>query len=174
MKLKLLILLAATWNNLVALWHQLTGSLTLANSTGLVGRACLHGAGGSITWASVAVNTDRELQGIDLTDEADVQELKNRLGATIGLAAVDPKRRVTFDFIPTGGSGANNTLAQAKAAAKFCALLEVITIDDLGLDDLDGDWQYIGGGRMSITNNGYVKLSLPCAQYDGATFDAVT
>jgi hypothetical protein len=172
MKLKFLILLAVTWNWLAALCHG--ACLALANSTGLVGRACLHGAGGAITWASVAANTDRELQGIDLTDEADVQELKSRIGQTIGLAAVDPKRRVTFDFIPTGGSSTNNTLAQAKAATKFCDMLEKITISGLGLDDLDGDWQYIGGGRMSITNSGYVKLSLACAQYDGAVFTAVS
>ncbi len=167
--------LAALAAAISAAWHQLfhPDTLALGNATALHGRAMLHGTDGSITWASVTANTDRELQSIRGTHDADVKRVKDRTGKTMTLAAVDPSEGVTFDFIPVASTAAN-TLANAKAAVEVPGFLEKITIDDFGIDLLDGDWNYMGGGTWEITNEDNIKMTLPCRRFDGAALDAVS
>ena len=136
------------------------------------GRAILYGSDGTMTWASVTANTERELQGVKLKDRATVKEALDRNGNTLSACATNPQRDATFDFMPLAGSGAD-TLANAKKAIEFPALLEKITIASLA-DNLNGDWQYVGDGESDLTNEGFVKMTLPCRRWNNTTLPAVT
>jgi hypothetical protein len=136
------------------------------------GRALLFGADGTITWAAVTANTTRELQGVSLTDNFDVKDAKDRNGNIISLAAVNPTQDVTFDFLPLAGTGAD-TLANAKLAIEVPAALASITIADLAAI-YNGTWMYVGGGKADVTNEGFVKMSLPCRRVAGAVLAATT
>ena len=137
------------------------------------GRALLFGTDGTVTWASVTADTLRELQAAPLTDEFDLREAKDRNGNVISATAVNPVQNAIFDFLPLAGTGAANTLANAKLAIEFADALESITIADLAAV-YNGTWMYVGGGKSELTNEGFVKMSLPCRRYAGAVLAAIS
>ena len=64
----------------------------------------------------------------------------------------------------------------AKANVKLPDLLAVITITDTGTF-FDGTYNYVGGGTVTPSSDGFLKISLPCEAYDSAgtgTFAALT
>lgn len=134
------------------------------------GRAILFGSDGTITFASVTANTEKELQGASFVDNFDVKEAKDRNGNIISLAAINPTQECTFECLPLAGSGAD-TLANAKLSIEMPDALETVTIASLAAI-YNGTWMYAGGGKAEVTNEGFVKLTLPCRRVAGAVLAA--
>lgn len=137
------------------------------------GRAILFGSDGTITFASVVTDTLKELQGASFTDNFDVKEAKDKNGNIIALAAINPTQECTFECLPLAGTGAADTLANAKLSIEVPSALETVTIADLAAI-YNGTWMYAGGGKAEVTNEGFVKLTLPCRRVAGAVLAATT
>jgi len=143
-------------------------------SATLLGRAAVFGAGGTLTWSGIAATTEFQHQGNDLTDEVDVATLEDPDNDVISVATSKPRRTVTFDIIPTATSGAGNTLANAKTAMTLPAIGTVVTTSAFSSPDLNTTWNYLGGGKVGETKEGWGKLTLPLTRYGAASLAAVS
>lgn len=139
----------------------------------LAGRASVFAIDGTLAYTGVAT-IDNEVQAANMTDEFDVVELMDRRGEVIGKAARNRRRTLTIDFIPTDASTSNpQTEAGAKANVAFPDKLALVTLASFGITDIDGDWNYVGGGTVGMTAEGYIRMTLTLAR-NGDTPAALT
>lgn len=137
------------------------------------GRATIYGVGGTVLFAGQASHTILEPTKVSVKDNTEVKKAKDGTGKTFALAAVDPTDALTVDVIPTAGTGTgNNTLDNAKAAVAKPGIFAKVTLDGFGIEWLDGDWNYMGGGSADLADD-FVKMSLPCERFDGAALDVI-
>jgi len=130
----------------------------------LKGKIAVFSVTGALSFTGAAKTTNR-LVGSNLTDEFEVSELTDGNDDVIGAAAHRHRHRCTFDVIPYDASG---NIATAKTNVKLPDPLALVTIEDFGIDELDGTWNYAGGGTIALTPEGWIRMTLPCARY-GAT-----
>jgi hypothetical protein len=129
----------------------------------LTGKAAVYGVTGTLAFAGAVVmsTAENKMLGADITDTFDIPELKDGVGNIIGLAAVNRRHEATFDIVPSDTDG-SPTLADAKTAIKLPDPLAIVTIAGFGNTLIDGTWNYIGGGKITFSPDGYIKMSLPC------------
>ena len=130
-----------------------------------VGKAAVHTVAGGLAFTGLA-KTQNRLVGTNVTDEFNVAELRDGLNNVIGAVATSHNRRASFDIVPYDSGG---NLATAKSNVKLPDPLAIVTISDFGVDELDGTWNYVGGGSIALTPDGYIRMTLPCAQYDSGS-----
>ncbi len=125
--------------------------VTTTNTNVQVGQAAFFGLDGTVSGvASVVFNS------AEVTDEFDVTELKDGFGNTIGAVSHNGRKSVSFEMVPLDGG-----------TAALPAQLAAITTSDFALGDLNGTWYYVGGGKISMSNEGFAKFSLPCKRWSG-------
>lgn len=127
-----------------------------------VGKAAVYSVNGNVEFYGAAMAT-MKLVGAGVTDEFDVAELKDGTGEIIGAGASGRRRKATFEIIPYDASG---VLTTSKLNIKLPEPLAKVTISNFGIDELDGDWNYIGGGQIALSPDGFVRVTLPCAKYE--------
>lgn len=126
------------------------------------GTAAVHTVPGTLAFTGL-VTTQNRMVGASVQDEFAVAELRDGNNNVIGAFASGRVRRATFDIVPYDSNG---VLATAKSNVKLPDPLAVVTIAGFGVDELDGTWNYVGGGSIALSTDGYIRVTLPCAQYD--------
>ena len=131
----------------------------------------MHGIGGTVAYTGIAT-AQNLLVGGSVGDEFNVAELRDGLNNVVGAFASGRKRTCTFEIYIKGSSEAN-----AKAIVQLPEPLATVTISGFSVGTgttpnlLDGDWNYVGGGSVAMSTDGYWKVTLPCARWaqsDGA------
>ena len=141
----------------------------------LTGRAAVFGVNGAIAYTGVAAPSAQVLQSAELTDNFDLAELKSQVGEIIGLAKTNHRREFKIDFVPSSdGTSGNNTLANARLSLKLPTPLSQVVTSGFDHADYNGNWTYIGGGTISVSGEGYCKMTLPLRQYDTDITTAVS
>lgn len=140
--------------------------MSTANST-IVGNATIYGVDGTVKNGTIWIATDNYLQSVNLTDEMDTTEARDQKGNVFGYNLYNFRRTATFDIIFYKDTEAN-------AAAKCILPLPGATIE-IAQDTesgstlpvvLVGNWNYIGGGTIAMSNTDLTRMTLPCSQYN--------
>lgn len=138
----------------------------------------MYGVDGSLIILGAA-STDlsaanNKLTGATVTDNFPVAKITDGSN-TLALAAGERTLSATFTIIPWDGSG--TTIASAKSNIKLPDKLATVKIYGFGIAALDGStngiandatfatWNYMGGGSITLTPEGYVQVTLPCERY---------
>jgi hypothetical protein len=148
-----------------------------AANYGIPGTAVVYAANGTSEYLAGSAIL---LQSGEFTHNFDTNELKDADGDVVGMASNNHRLDVTMDFVPVGGDG--NTALIAKGNVKFPPPLVKVTFTALnapdaiaavgGINDMtsvNGDYVYVGGGRISYTNEGYTKMTLPLRRYSDSS-----
>ncbi|MEK9752256.1 MAG: hypothetical protein VW338_03465 [Rhodospirillaceae bacterium] len=128
----------------------------------LSGTATVFGADGTVTWTGVTATV--KPVGTNYIDEHDIAELRDGDNDVIALAATNPRKTVEIELIITGA-----LLATAKAVA-LPTILASVTLSSMKVDAYNGSYNYVGGGRISTTPEGFARVSIIARQYGGAAF----
>lgn len=146
----------------------------------LAGRATVFTAAGTVAYVGVATvaSTQNEVQNVTLTDEFDLVEVKNRYGQTMSQMAINLRQRLTVEIIPhadTAPAGAGpQTQALADDAVELPAPLSLVALASFEVAEFNGNWNYLGGGSIGLSNTGAITVSLPLGRPDGAALTPVT
>jgi hypothetical protein len=132
----------------------------------LTGRAAVFGLDGALTFTGIASDASHLLSSAQYTDDAEVKQdlIDPSTGECIGKVFGRKAKTCTIDVIPVS-DGAPNTLANAAAAAVMPAIPCKVTLSAFKAAELNADWLYEGGGSISLTPDGYAKLTLPLKKY---------
>ena len=122
------------------------------------GTASVWGIDGTITHTGAARKV--EVVGVNLQDNAAVDEFLNGKGQLLGFNARDHRRAITIELFPKGASAAEALTGMAKPAIPSKVTLSGFTNYD---SDLNGDWIYLGGCGTSMSP-GQARLTLPLIQ----------
>lgn len=134
----------------------------------LAGRASIHGMDGAFAYTAVAAihgsaslsTTENEVQSINLTDDFDVSELMDRRGELIGMAARNRRLTITVELVITAASDGTQSAANAAANVVLPEKLGLVTLSSFGITLLDGTWNYVGGGSVGLTPEGFLRMTL--------------
>jgi|SRR5436309_7472937 len=128
----------------------------------LIGAAAAFGVKATLAYDGVVVANNTP-QSHDLTDDFIKQDFMDGRGNTIGRAGHNRARTASVEVIFTG-----DTEAEALAKTRLPAdMFGLVTIDQSGIADLDGQWNY-EGGRYNGANAAYHRFTLNLWQKVGA------
>lgn len=145
----------------------------------LYGRARVFGPSGAefaaaaVTMPSAATwpptNTAHKVSGVDLAHNVDrIPFMDPNSGEMLGVATHNERFELTVNLIPVAASG-GNTLANAKAALAMLEPQSKVSLSSFG-GDIDGDYNYEGGGSIRTAENQYVLAGIRLTRYpDGAS-----
>ena len=140
------------------------------------GHAAVYAIDGTIAYtgkafvdaSTVALSSaNAEPQSVSFGHEFQTIEVKSRAGKTVGMASLNESQTVQVTIIVHAGAG--GTYATAKNAVKLPAPLALVTLagfDGTGAS-LDGTYNYVGGGSISLTSEGYHSISLQLKRFEG-------
>jgi hypothetical protein len=137
----------------------------------LAGRATVFTASGTVAFTGVAT-TQNEVQNVSLSDEFDLVESRNRLGQTITQMAINVRQRLTVEITPHAITS-SNTQAEAATAVALPEPLALVALASFEAGEFNGDWNYLGGGSIGLTNTGAITMSLPLGRPDGVALTPV-
>lgn len=135
----------------------------------LAGRASIHGMDGAVSYTAVAAihgsaslsTTENEVQSVNLTDDFDVSELMDRRGEIIGMASRNRRITITVELVITAASDGSQTTSAAAGNVVLPEKLGLVTLSGFGITLFDGSWNYMGGGSVGLTNEGFLRMTLP-------------
>lgn len=136
----------------------------MANQIGL---AAVFGAKGTVAYTGVSTTQNKKL-GTPLDDEFNVVEGKDGAGEVFGVAASGRKHKITIVIVPVDPTSPSS-LATAASNIKLPDPLAKVTLAGFGNSLYDGDWNYIGGGKIDETDEGFLKVTLPCGRWGTPT-----
>lgn len=110
----------------------------------------MFGADGTLAFTGAATTTN-DPQSLQISDEFDIAEARNKTGDVKTKSAHNRRHMITVQVLWKDASG---TLATAKGNVKFPGMLGAVTLASFGNSLLDGDWNY-EGGSAEYTNDGY-------------------
>ena len=116
------------------------------------GTATIFGVDGSVTFADSAVALGINSQ--QLTDEFEVEEIIGGDSEVESIVAHKGRKNCTLELRFKDGTG-----------VALPAALSKITTASMQLADLNGDWNYIGGGSVSQGVGTAAKMTLPVRRY---------
>ena len=133
----------------------------------LVGQGVLHGIqNDGVALGIGPVYGTFVLSKITASHVWDMKELKDETDFTTAIAAVNEAAEVEIDF--TVSSGVGGTRAAAAATAVFAAPLAIFTLTGNRIQTtfqtsagklLDGQFVYMGGAKIDIAQNDWVKIT---------------
>lgn len=131
----------------------------MSNAVGYVG---VQGTIAYVSGGSAVGATTNRLIGATLSDGFTKLELKTGVGDVVGIDAITPIRKATFEFIPYDSAGNPVTAAaNVKVPDRLC----VATAASSSIASLDGDWNYVGEFTITPSTDGYLRCSMPCEKY---------
>lgn len=138
----------------------------------LIGRAVVFTSKGEISYLARTASQGA-VQSANLSDEFELIDVRDQWGRQISQAATGCRQTVQVELIPLAESG-TNTEAAAAAALALPVPLEKVTLAEFEDADLNGEWNYQGGGTKGYSNDGVARLTLPLARPDGVALNPVT
>jgi len=107
------------------------------------------------------------IEGYDVTQEADVEQIKDGAGQVVGQVASNQRLSMTLNIIPSGSAYADALTASGVPAANgWVTISEAPSISIGGTANaLNGDWVYSGGGSLKFTSSGKAMVTLPVTRY---------
>jgi hypothetical protein len=115
------------------------------------------------------------LESMDITHEADTEQVKNSSGEIVANVSSGDRLSATFNIIPSGATPADALLAAAIPNGNGrvnVTVADQVSIGGLltagtgtGANAINGDWIYNGGGSLKFTQSGKAMLTLPCVKY---------
>lgn len=129
----------------------------------LTGKAAVFGLDGTMAYTGLAT-TENEPQSIDYTDQFTTATLKDKKGWTKGMAATDRQGQLTITFYPFDPASPS-VLATARSKVVLPAMLATVTLASFSVDEIDGTYNYIGGGKIRLSNEGYIAMDLPLSRF---------
>lgn len=129
-------------------------------------KAAIHSMRGALAFSGILTNQNKLMAGA-LQDNFKLNELEDGEGNTIAVEATGRNHTATFEIIPIAADG---TRASARANIKLPDALALVTIS--GTDPgsyLDGDWNYVGGGSIEPSTDGWLRVKLPCKRWSPTT-----
>ena len=142
-----------------------------------LGKVSVHGVNGQLAFTGVVVGDNIMTDG-SMTHSFDTFKLKDGIGKTRGVAAVNEKNEATFTIIPIGA-----TEAEARALVIIPGMLGAVTVWGFcdataaalepgvpyagtnKINELRGRWTYVGGATVSASQGDFVKITIPCRRY---------
>lgn len=121
------------------------------------------------------------LESMDISHEADTEQVKNSSGEVVANVSSGDRLSATFNIIPSGSTPADALLAASIpngngrvniTLADSVAIGGTMGGGGSGLNAINGDWIYNGGGSLKFTQSGKAMLTLPCVKFaliNGAT-----
>lgn len=128
-----------------------------------IGTVTVWGVDGTLAYTGLA-STDNVLEGIDLSDDAEVTRRRDNLGETKGLLIWDPVKRITITFVPSDPSDISDAQDNIVLPAKGSTVTLAAFPANSGLNETT--WIYEQGGSIAFTNEGEVKMTLPLTKYN--------
>ena len=122
----------------------------MPDQTTQVGTAVIFGITGD-----VAVGTGAVLTQINVEQQANKHQSKNKSGNTLGVVCWDKRFKVTAHYYPTGDSPTAIPTIGSRIAVTGCG------------PAADGNYIYEGGGTLEFTQEGVCKQVLPLMRYPG-------
>lgn len=132
------------------------------------GRVAIKGLGGTTAYTgtgAVAMDDTTLLsRSLSMSHDMDVIELPDRNGEMVGAVLTNKRKRVTVEFVPTNASG-TATEANARDHVVFPTFTVgsgagQVVLTGFG-DDVDGTYNYLGGGSVGFTSEGLASMTLP-------------
>lgn len=128
----------------------------------MTGEAKVYGADGTLAFTGAATTTN-EAQSLQLSDEFDIAEARNRTGDVKTRSAHNRRHTISVTILWKDGSG-TPTQSTAKSNVKFPTMLATVTLASFGNSLVDGDWNYEGGSH-EYTNDGFCTSTLKLSRY---------
>ena len=131
----------------------------------LKGKAAVFGLNGDLAYTGVATPSNQLLSGAEVTHNYAKAELVDpATNEVVGEALSREVLEVSIDFTPVADP-AGNTLTNARAALKLPAMNAVVALTAFDDSDYNHTFNYVGGGRISFSPDGYCKMTLPLRRY---------
>lgn len=133
-----------------------------------LGVVTAHDVDGSITWTGQATGVTDNPQSVNLTETADVGEVKNGANKVISVNISNSQRQCTIEAIPTHATDASSFVMPAVGT--------VVTLAGFSPATINGDWNVDSGVSIATDSgpDGATKFTLPLKQYaDDDKLDAV-
>jgi hypothetical protein len=106
------------------------------------------------------------LQSADLSKAADVEEIRDADGDVVNRTFYNQSQEASLEFIPTGGSMAtartNGALLEPGAIVNITACADIPEL-------VATNWIVDTGGRISGSNTGAKRVTLPLKRHAGVT-----
>lgn len=125
----------------------------------LAGKVAVFGADGNVVYTGILA-TQNLIQGFQLTDNFITQRLRDGNGQTVGLGSTDRDHALSISFILVAAD-TSRASAEALLAAPFPPMLALVNVTGSDAAILNGDWNYVGGGSLSLTSDQYHLMTLP-------------
>ena len=114
------------------------------------------------------------LSGADFTHSYTKAELVDpATNEIVGEALSREAMDVTIDYYPVGLVG-TNTITKAKEALVLPAMNAVVTLTGFDYSAVNATYNYVGGGKISFSPEGYCKMTLPLRRYVAGSDALVT
>lgn len=133
-----------------------------------LGVVTAHDLDGTITWTGQATGVTDNPQSANLTETADVGEVKSGANKVISVNISNSQRELTLEAIPTHASDASTSVLPAVGT--------VVTLAGFSPATINGDWNVGSGASMATDSgpDGATKVTLTLKQYaDDDKLDAV-
>lgn len=146
----------------------------MASTEVQVGVARINGIQGTYTCAiSGSSVTDINPSSIAYTQSFKSEEIPSPSGDYIQTMIGSQHRRdITIEMIPAGTTRANaDTLLEALAVLRA---FTKFTLGGFDLSALNGDWNYQGGGEITMKRDTYVVANIRLAQFETAVSGTFT
>lgn len=127
--------------------------------------------GAGLTWSSGIAKADNKVKRLAVQDNLRVGDARDGAGRIFASSIERDTLVITIDLIPLDNSG--TSLATAKGNVKLPPPGAVITLSDTGVDEVDGDWNYIGGGTIEFGESNEVPLTIKGVQLRQVSTDGL-
>ena len=124
-----------------------------------LGVVTAHDMDGTTSWTGKAAGVTDNMQSANLTETADVGEVKNGANTVISVNISNSQRECTIEAIPTHATDASTVVLPAVGT--------VLTLAGLSPATINGDWNVASGASFATDNgpDGATKMTIPLKQY---------
>lgn len=110
--------------------------------------------------------------GINFSDSASQAKAADASGQTFAVGFTEFEHSITVDLMRITDGTPGTTRQGAKDEVVLPAIGTKITLAGFETGSsgtlINGDWNYVGGGTVNLSNNGFMKATLPLKRF-GAT-----
>jgi hypothetical protein len=137
----------------------------------LQGQGAVSGAKGAVTYAGQPANTTFILTGYEFGGDADLKQVirDSATGEVIGRYLAGEMKTLTVTALLSGGTGVNNTLANAKLLLASIPMPVLFTVATSDNTSIDGTYEYFGGASVTASNDNYATVRIPLTAYTASS-----
>ena len=112
------------------------------------------------------------LQGYDLSKSAEVAKVQDADGDTVTTGYFDPTQDCTFEYV-VSGTGIANSKTQAKIPEIGAIVTITVTAGEIGETLTGTKWEVQPSPKITFSNTGFTRITLPLKKHPAITAVAV-